>query len=1125
MRKLLLLLGSCLLLATCSGDGAVVQKEDVDAGSDVEVVTADNQAEMDAAPIPPCGDGECETEKGENCSTCEEDCGGPCCGNGNCDVELGETCSTCPEDCDVCKPVCGDGICDPDHPEFPEDCTNCPEDCVDCPEECGNGEKEGDEECDDGNTDPDDGCDEECKLETDCPNGTCEEGENCENCPDDCPDDCCGNGECDDALGETCETCPDDCCEPGCGDGIVQAEDGEQCDDGNIDPDDGCDEECKLEPVAAEEGDILITEIMKDPSIASDTDGEWFELYNTTEYDIDINGWHVVDDGMDDHTIFMEGGVVVPGESFFVMGRSNDQDVNGGVAVDYVYGGVEGETFNLANKDDEVILKSGSTIVDEVKYDNGETFPDQPGISMSLTPDAFDDEGNDDGGNWCNATTSYGDGDLGSPGADNPACAGAICGDGECNGDEVCDECLEDCGPCPIPCPDGECADDETCETCPDDCGLCPECPDGECNGEETCETCEADCGPCPLCPNGECADGETCQTCEADCGPCPACPDGECNGQEDCLTCEEDCGPCCPNEICEFFETCDSCEADCGTCDFCPNGACDNGETCSTCEADCGPCCPNGACDNGETCSTCEADCGVCPTCPNGACDNGETCSTCEADCGPCPTCPNGACDNGETCSTCEADCGPCPSEGWCELSGNQGDEVTCTLDLAAEHAESPKATGAEFMINFDSAKLTFTKFHDENCDLVPGMCIDWDTPPQGTLVPTNHTITYQEQAPGAIKTIIYHASQPTTPITPAHFSGASLVGDSSLVEMVFTLNQNISANQAVQVTLTGLKATDADANSLGMTNDEGMLITTGGGPAPVCPDGDCNGDETCTTCPTDCGQCPAACPDGDCNGNETCSTCPADCGECPPACPDGDCNGNETCTTCPADCGQCPAACPDGDCNGNETCGTCPQDCGACPECGDGDCNGAETCDSCEDDCGACPSSSWCSLSGSQGAEVSCSLELAAENGASSKATGAEFVLNFDSAKLTFVKFHDENCDLVPGMCFDWDTPPQGSLVPTNHTITFNEQAPGKIKTLIYHASQPTTAITDAYMSGANVVGDGSLVDIVFTLNQTISAGQPTQPNLSDMKATDADANSLEMTMQDGVLVTSTQ
>jgi beta propeller repeat protein len=126
---------------------------------------------------------------------------------------------------------------------------------------------------------------------------------------------------------------------------------------------------------------------------------------------------------------------------------------------------------------------------------------------------------------------------------------------------------------------------------------------------------------------------------------------------------------------------------------------------------------------------------------------------------------------------------------------------------------------------------------------------------------------------------------------------------------------------------------------------------------PQPVCGDGTCNGTESCSSCPADCGVCPPACGDGTCNGTETCSSCPQDCGACPPVCGDGTCNGAETCSSCSADCGECPV-CGDGLCNGTEDCTTCLEDCGVCPPvCGDGSCNGTETCVTCQEDCGICP------------------------------------------------------------------------------------------------------------------------------------------------------------------------
>src|SRR5262249_31332398 len=77
--------------------------------------------------------------------------------------------------------------------------------------------------------------------------------------------------------------------------------------------------------------------------------------------------------------------------------------------------------------------------------------------------------------------------------------------------------------------------------------------------------------------------------------------------------------------------------------------------------------------------------------------------------------------------------------------------------------------------------------------------------------------------------------------------------------------------------------------------------------------------------------------CGNGVCGTNETCSSCPADCGPCADAvCGDGACNGAETCSSCARDCGLCPApppACRDRTCGGAESCSTCPSDCGACP------------------------------------------------------------------------------------------------------------------------------------------------------------------------------------------------
>lgn len=129
-------------------------------------------------------------------------------------------------------------------------------------------------------------------------------------------------------------------------------------------------------------------------------------------------------------------------------------------------------------------------------------------------------------------------------------------------------------------------------------------------------------------------------------------------------------------------------------------------------------------------------------------------------------------------------------------------------------------------------------------------------------------------------------------------------------------------------------------------------------------CPTGGMMGTQTCVADGSTfgaCGPCNtvARCGDGSCSGNETCSSCSTDCGACAARCGDGMCNGTETCSSCAADCGPCMSSprCGDGTCNGAETCSTCSDDCGACPpRCGDAVCNGTETCSSCATDCGAC-------------------------------------------------------------------------------------------------------------------------------------------------------------------------
>ena len=168
---------------------------------------------------------------------------------------------------------------------------------------------------------------------------------------------------------------------------------------------------------SAATADVVINEIIQNPSAVSDTNGEWFEIHNPTASPVDIDGWTIQDNDFDSHVISNGGPLNVPAGGYLVLGRNSNFATNGGVTVNYTYSNV-----NLANGGDElVLLDTGPTEVDRVEWDGGPTFPDPNGASMSLRNPALD---NNVGANWCTAITPFGDGDLGTPGSANQ-CAGS----------------------------------------------------------------------------------------------------------------------------------------------------------------------------------------------------------------------------------------------------------------------------------------------------------------------------------------------------------------------------------------------------------------------------------------------------------------------------------------------------------------------------------------------------------------------------------------------------------------------------------------------------------------------------------------------------------------------------
>ena len=156
--------------------------------------------------------------------------------------------------------------------------------------------------------------------------------------------------------------------------------------------------------------DLVINEIMQNPSVVADADGEWFEIYNKGNVEVPLHNWTIKDADNEIHTIT---GGSIPIGSYFVFGNNSNTSVNGGVTIDYNYG----TEISLSNVTDELILLSPNNVLkDSVAWDNGSTFPDPTGSSMALLDPNLD---NSLGSNWVESTLMYGEGDYGTPGLPN----------------------------------------------------------------------------------------------------------------------------------------------------------------------------------------------------------------------------------------------------------------------------------------------------------------------------------------------------------------------------------------------------------------------------------------------------------------------------------------------------------------------------------------------------------------------------------------------------------------------------------------------------------------------------------------------------------------------------------
>lgn len=156
---------------------------------------------------------------------------------------------------------------------------------------------------------------------------------------------------------------------------------------------------------------LVIAEIMPDPDAVIDDNGEWFEIYNAGSSTVDMDGYVVKDNGSDAFTI---SSLSISDDGFLIFADNSNSNENGGISdVDYTY-----NSFSLSNSDDQIILtRADDKVIDRVDYGSTGSWSISAGYSLTLNPDELDN--NNQGIFWYEATSTYGNGDFGTPGQAN----------------------------------------------------------------------------------------------------------------------------------------------------------------------------------------------------------------------------------------------------------------------------------------------------------------------------------------------------------------------------------------------------------------------------------------------------------------------------------------------------------------------------------------------------------------------------------------------------------------------------------------------------------------------------------------------------------------------------------
>jgi len=305
-------------------------------------------------------------------------------------------------------------------------------------------------------------------------------------------------------------------------------------------------------------------------------------------------------------------------------------------------------------------------------------------------------------------------------------------------------------------------------------------------------------------------------------------CIDGVCGAATECLTdadcADQDDGDLCNGIVACIERYCILNPASVVDCTDHPVGDCEV----PICNADTGACVGTPAedgleCDDGDSCTgddmcdagECLGETVLCETICDDEVDNDNDGAT-DCDDDECtddpacvgPACPDGECNGDETCETCPEDCGECAPE--CLDGECNGDETceTCPEDCGECAPECPdgECNG------------------DETCETCPedcGECVVCNE--NGECDGDEDCTTCPLECGMCLTSCDGYCGQDYTPGSDCQCNAACFVYENCCDDI----------------------CDFCEADFMDECNP------------PECPDGECNGDETCVTCPADCGEC----------------------------------------------------------------------------------------------------------------------------------------------------------------------------------------------------------------------------------------------------------------------------